>query len=181
MTNHRLVKDITGQSFSRWTVIERAGTRSHTKCKPAMWRVRCECGNESIRAGIDLRGGHTTGCGCKRITKRTSSYRSSNHHAWKGGRSIDEKGYIWICRSLIQELYPHAKFTSNRGMFEHRAVMSDHLRRSLLPGETVHHRNGNRQDNSIENLELRAGKHGPGQSIPDLVAWAKEILARYDP
>jgi len=59
--------------------------------------------------------------------------------------------------------------------------MEKHLGRNLRPDETVHHRNGNKTDNFLGNLELRTGRHGKGQAVSDLVVWAKEILERYEP
>lgn len=67
---------------------------------------------------------------------------------WQGGRWVHKDGYI----VLTMRGYPGA---DKRGsIFEHRYVMEQHIGRLLLADEIVHHKNGNRQDNSIDNLQL---------------------------
>lgn len=65
-------------------------------------------------------------------------------------------------------------------IFEHILVMEETLGRYLLAGESVHHRNGVRDDNRPENLELWVRPQPPGIRASDAVCWAREILARYD-
>lgn len=63
--------------------------------------------------------------------------------------------------------------------WEHRLVMGEHLGRRLYDFENVHHKDGNRKNNSIENLELWAKFQPSGQRIVDLVSHAKRIIALY--
>ncbi len=51
---------------------------------------------------------------------------------------------------------------SNGYMLEHRHVMANHLDRTLEAYETVHHVNGVKNDNRLENLEIHIGRHGRG-------------------
>ena len=62
---------------------------------------------------------------------------------------------------------------------QHRHVMEECLGRSLEKGENIHHLNGDRIDNRIENLELWVTHQPRGQRPPDLLKWADEIIRRY--
>jgi hypothetical protein len=87
-------------------------------------------------------------------------------------RSITKHGYV----VRYDKDWGHP---TNGYVFEHRLVMSQHLGRRLLSTESVHHINGDRQDNRLENLELWSSSQPPGQRVADKVEWAKEILKLY--
>lgn len=88
---------------------------------------------------------------------------------------VDGYGYLWVSA-------PDHPMANERGVVqEHRLVMSKHLGRPLEKHENVHHINGNRVDNQLENLELWSSDQPPGQRIEDKVAWALKILASYQP
>lgn len=72
----------------------------------------------------------------------------ANHPHWKGGKRTSAWGYILLSR-------PNHPYAQSHGyILEHRLVMENHLGRYLHPKEVIHHINGDKIDNRIENLEL---------------------------
>ena len=109
---------------------------------------------------------------CANRAQSTRQFGELNH-AYKDGRKLTDQGYVQV---LIGRDNPVA----GRGGYalEHRLVMSRHIGRPLKRSEVVHHINGDRTDNRLENLELCAKdeiKHPPGQRVSDL---ALEVMRR---
>ena len=87
---------------------------------------------------------------------------------WKGGRYKHASGYVKVlCKD-------HPKADGNGYIMEHRVVMERVLRRQLQPHEHVHHKNGVRDDNRRENLELWQGKDPPGRRVADQITHVLE-------
>lgn len=120
-------------------------------------------------------------CGCREkihsINTIGKPARFKTHHnkkdlelgRWgKGGRIINTQGYIYIHK-------PDHPFCTRDGYVrEHRLVMEKHLGRYLDPKEAVHHINGIKDDNRIENLQLMTfSEHGKQHAI---INWNRGVF-----
>ena len=86
--------------------------------------------------------------------------KGNKSHFWKGGKTKSSGGYTLIYKPS------HHSCKKNKYVAEHRLVMEKFLKRPLTKIEHIHHKNGIKSDNRIENLELltisqHAKKHFP--------------------
>lgn len=155
---------IIGEVVHHWTVL----AVDEPKGSKVRVSVICVCGKTAVRYLAALRHRKNASCGCRRPPQK----RGSESTNWKGGRRVED-GYVLVYKPF----HPHAK--SNGYVREHTFVMCNILGRRLLPNEEVHHKNGDRADNRIENLELWSTSQPPGQRVEDKLKWAYEIIALY--
>jgi hypothetical protein len=92
----------------------------------------------------------------------------SKRQPGSGGRWIDNHGYVILTLP-----------SSGRRISEHRYVVEQSLGRTLFSDESVHHKNGIKTDNRLDNLELWVSSHPAGQRVSELMEWAAEIVERY--
>jgi hypothetical protein len=110
---------------------------------------------------------------CERPVKRNRLDQGMGFcdgHIGSHGRRYLEPG----SRYHQRDGYVMVMLHDGRVIQEHRAVMERHLGRRLSSGETVHHVNGVRDDNRLENLELWFSPQPYGQRVEDLLRYAVE-------
>lgn len=126
------------------------------------------CSKEFLRSNGHIKQmkkeGRDTGycsrqCACNSPNSTRAIRKGKDHYMWKGGKHINPAGYIVIYKPD----YPKV----SKYVLKHRLVMEEHLGRFLLPTERVHHSNGIKTDNRIENLELWGLYHPHGTRIED--------------
>jgi len=119
-----------------------------------IWQACSDCGRERW---VILRNGEPFSHMCRacaaKIASRTHLGKvGTEATVWKGGRIQKVNGYIKV------RIYPDNPFYSMADaegyVLEHRLVMAEYLGFALGLDEDVHHKNGKRSDNNINNLEL---------------------------
>lgn len=83
--------------------------------------------------------------------------RGPAYPSWRGGRFTDRYGYVQIHIDSLPDAQKELALqmtVTKRYTREHRLLMAVALGRPLASDEIVHHRNGKRDDNRLENLQL---------------------------
>lgn len=190
--------DLTGVRRGNLKVVKHAMKKEYKN----FWNVQCDCGKKLILDSGKFISRKNLHCGCKfdltnfkkgmlKITGKNPNKntcqswivkcdcgtcfpisrsdflkRKSDHCGCKNTGFINNDGYVIVS-------------IEGKKIKKHRYIMQQHLGRELLPEETVHHKNGIKTDNNLDNLELWSKSHPAGQRVKDKVAWAKEILELY--
>lgn len=133
-----------------------------------MPKVLCACGCETLippytkhlkpRRYAHGHNSKVAGSGAEATQFKPDQRRGSLNVNWKGGRKQHHSGYVAL---LVGKDHPMAKAGTGYAL-EHRLVMSEAIGRTLRSDEQVHHINGDRSDNRLENLQLMQRFHGTG-------------------
>ena len=109
------------------------------------------CGKNFIPNRVQLRAiatGRQKSCycsyDCSRLKHKNRMKGAGNSH-WKGGKVIQNGGYVFVRFPGRNNVAPYVG--------EHILIMESFLGRKLKPKECVHHINGDKKDNRIENLQ----------------------------
>ncbi len=109
--------NLIGKRFGRLVVIERAGVRkSHV-----LWKCKCDCGNETITWGLNLRHSRTKSCGClhKERVREMGLGCATHGHCRRSGELVSSKTYIsWsgMKKRCNYKNYEHYPLYGGRGI-----------------------------------------------------------------
>lgn len=111
----------------------------------SLWECICDCGNCKTVRTTDLIHGKVKSCGCYRKITATKQALLNAINNFKGYKTS-----VYGYKLIFMPDHPSAD--KNGYVLEHRLVMEEHIGRPIPREMVVHHRNGNKLDNRIENL-----------------------------
>lgn len=142
-----------------------------------MWCACVDCGAERW---VLLRNGRPQSLRCYpcgRIhvgnIRKANPWRGKDHPRWKGGRSVMTNGYIEVWMNPEDPLFQMAG--KDGYAYEHRVVMARALGRALVTAEEVHHKNGDKHDNSIDNLVLMSKSDHASEPYAEIVRLRQRV------
>lgn len=128
-----------------------------------VWSACKHCGKERWVQGVGGKARWEYCRACAQIYNRYSPSGSS-HYNWKGGITKQKGGYLLQMINRESPYWDMVK-TRSKQVLQHRLVMAEYLGRCLKGNEVVHHLNGVRDDNRIENLTLVTLKNHPHATL----------------
>jgi hypothetical protein len=125
--------------------------------------------------GNDFKAKNASSKYCSRRCLWDANSKREPHNKGSGSGWTDKRGYRWVY------VIENGKSSAKR---EHRLIMEAHIGRKLTPEELVHHKNGVKTDNRIENLEIEnwadhTEHHHSGSQRDDLFKKTAQVMANY--
>jgi hypothetical protein len=162
--DERYTRDDKGQWWYQGKIYR---TRAHVR--------KCDVCGDHFLCNLFRKSNRTCSHSCGMVLynrENPGKHAGENSRAWKGGKQT-RNGYVFIHRPG----HPSCRGNQRAYVAEHRLVMEQVLGRFLVDGENVHHKNGVRDDNRPENLELWSKQQPAGQRVIDLL---QPLITEYD-
>ena len=155
-------KRLEGTKYNYWTLLGNEEIRNreiYVECK-------CKCGVIKYVHFKSITKNQSKSCGCYRKTLYKQTKFGKGNTNWKGGKTINTQGYIEIR-------------VDNQYVKEHRYVYEKHYNIKLTSKQNIHHINGDKLDNRIENLELWDTSQPSGQRVEDKIKYYSDLIKKY--